>query len=256
MKNLPSRFVLAAALLAASRVAGPAQVQPMPDQVARVAGGAAAVSFSQDLPADAVISPKPGETAPPILLPKNPKVTVPRKWSEARALIHVPIENKARADLKIEGVQATGSLYVVSFPRNIPAGAKDELVVAYAADAGTDANLDLIKLLTNQGAKLIEVVQEREPVAGLEVNKLQWKVGEAPATKNIMLVLVDPAIRAKAVRVFGTGNKAELVTLGPGQYRIDVTPGSTAKRAEFPVFVDFEPALTGVPNVIVVSVVD
>lgn len=256
MKMSPSSFALAAVLSIAMSNGAFAQAQTVPDQVARPVGGGTTVRFTQMLPPGAGIRGKPGETAPPILIPQTPRVTVMRSWDEQRALIRVPLENDARAELKIEGVQTTGSLYIVGFPKTIAAGAKAELVLAYAAEAGTHADLDLVKLLTNQGTRFIEVAQDREPVAGFETNRIQWKIGDVPATKNIILVLADPAISAKAVRVGGNNNKAGLINLGGGRYRIEVTPASTAKRGEFPVFVEFEPALTGVPNVIVASVVE
>lgn len=231
-----------------------AQTLDGPVQIAQPNDGQSVVSFVQ------VISPETskavsGQVTSPLIFPQVGKVVVSRKWNEKEALISIPFENKALGELRIRGIQTTGSLYLVSFSSVVPVGGRGEILVNYSAVAGVNADKDLIRLLTNQGEKFVELTQDREPVLALSAEKLQWSVGEAAASKQISLVVRDGTVVPKSVRAYGTGNSAELRKNGNGGYSIVVTPASTSKPAQFPVIVEFEPALTGVPNVITCAVV-
>ena len=58
--------------------------------------------------------------------------------------------------------------------------------------------------------------------------------------------MVDEATIPMAARVGGDAATATLQRVRPGVYRVTVTPIAGAEPQQFPVFIDFNPALPGV----------
>lgn len=233
-----------------------AQTQSDVVQVARSNDGSASASFSEALPELGGIRRLPGEPELPALrIPSNAKVTVSRRWNEKKAAITIPFRNDSPAELKVTGVQSSGSLYVVTFPTFVQSGGTGEIQIAYSAEAGSESDLDIVRLLTNQGIKVIEVTQDREPVLGLEKSKLEWNVGDKDLKKTVLVVVADNVAELIRVKAYGDGNQAEFKTLDKGRYRIEVTLGSAEKPTQFPVMLEFKPGITGVQTVIYCSVV-
>lgn len=184
----------------------------------------------------------------PVLVPHTPRVKIPRNWNDKDAVLRLTVENTLRATLQIEGIQTSGSLYAVSFPKKIGVGEKGELEVRYAAGTAGGGTIDAIHLLTNQGVKTIEVEHDREQVFVLDVTQLQWKAGESGA-KTAWLVVDNTASKPAAVRVLGNPKaKAELKQSTDTSYAIVVTPGT--QPGKFVVKVDFDPRVEGQTAVI------
>lgn len=174
------------------------------------------------------------------------QVKFARKWNESSASLNVAVENTAKTPLAIEGVQTSANLYVVSFPATIRPGASANLVLRYVARPGASGDVDTVRLLTNQGEKIIEVTQDRESAFTLDPQSLGWTVGEKAAPKAAILTVRQPGLSASAVRVFGDGaNRAELQEITPGRYQITITPAATDSPAHFAVMVEMTPEVAG-----------
>ena len=229
-----------------------------PDRIARNYLAAATTLFATlafaqrvDVISDAVQLTKPGAGTSgdmPVLIPQTPRVKVARTWNEQEAVVRVKVANTFRTALLIQGVQTSGSLYVVNFPTSISAGGVGELEVRYAAGTAGSGNVDVINLLTNQGIKTIEVEHDRESVFMLDVSQLQWKSGDTTA-KTVYLAVDDKLVKPTAVRVLGGGkHTAVLKAVNSALYTITITPGATAGK--FAVTVDFDPPVEGQAAVI------
>lgn len=169
-----------------------------------------------------------------------------RRWNETDGLVRLEVENPAATELRIEGVQVTSNLFVVSFPRAIRARGTETLVFRYLARAGTSGDVDLVTLLTNDGLRTIEVHQDREAAFTLDTAQLEWTVGEAKSTKSAVFRATQPGLEPTGVRTFGDAKvRAELRALGAGRFSIDVTPESTDTPQRFAVVVETRPALRG-----------
>jgi hypothetical protein len=196
------------------------------------------------------------ETAPEEADFKTPQVKFPRKWNEDRATLRLTVENPEATELKIQGVQTSPGLYVVNFPQTIKAGASGEIDVHYAARAGATGDTDVVRLLTNQGEKEIQVVQEREAAITLDSQTMTWKVGDEGTPKTITLSLEQPGLRAVGLRVFGgKPTQAQLRQISPGRYEIQIAPESTSAPAQFSVMVNLTPEVPGNIPVIQCSVI-
>jgi hypothetical protein len=181
----------------------------------------------------------------------TPRVKFPRKWDEGRAQLRVVVENPEATELKIEGVQTSAGLFVTKFPASIKAGASEEMVLQYVARTGAGGDIDSVRLLTNQGEKVIEVMQNREAAFTVSARTLDWKVNDALAAKTITITTTKANLRPVGLRVLGAAKpKTEIRNGPPGQFFVDITPASTATPAHFAVMIEFEPAVPGAVSVI------
>lgn len=193
-------------------------------------------------------------TKPPLVSapPADPSASSPkrarftRKWNESSALLKVTVDNSADSALVIDGVQTTPNLYVVDFPKTIKPKGSDTITVRYAARAGTTGDTDAVRLLTNQGEKEIEVVQDREAAFALDSQSVSWKVGDKLEARTVTLTLQQTELQAVRLRVFGGKfTQAQLQAVSPGKYQIVITPESTAAATQFSVMVELAPGVPG-----------
>jgi len=157
--------------------------------------------------------------------------------------------------MTVFGVQTTSGLYVVDYPKVIGPKAQATVTLLYIAKSNSTESVDLLRLMTNHGEKIVQITHDREQVVQFDTTSLQWQQGEAPAAKVINLIVAPNMSVPKGVHVMGAGNTATLQNLGDGRYQISVVPASTAKPQIFPVFVQFVPALPSVTTTISCSVV-
>lgn len=169
-------------------------------------------------------------------------------WTEKRKNLLVPFNNASDKVLKIEGVQSSTGLFVVDFPKTIPAEATRDIEVLFEPMVGASGTVDVIRLRTDQGVKTLRVSYSRPTVATLASTGLSWYVGETPAPKFVVLQLAQ-GVRPKAAKAM-RGHGVEIQDAGGGSYRIVVTPKSTARAETFPVIVQLDPAVPGVLPVI------
>jgi hypothetical protein len=177
------------------------------------------------------------------------------KWDESVRFFEVAVPNEMDRPLEIFGAQTTPGLYIVDYPNKIPPRGKAAVGLVYAARPGTGGSADLLRLLTDHGERLVQIDHEREEAVRLGTTSLQWLVGEPGAAKEVTLSIPGVRTVPKGVRVGGVANKAELLAVKEGEFRLVITPGSTSRPGHFPVFVDFERDLPGVAVVIFCSVV-
>lgn len=169
--------------------------------------------------------------------------------------VQVNIPNSSDRDWRVSGVQTSANFFVVSFDSTIPAHSTGKVILNYDASENSDTSREMIRIKTNYGIKAIDVNLSREKVASFDQQNLQWFVGEPISTKSVNLTLSKGTAVIKRVTVGGgAGHRSEFVDLGGGNYRIDVTPKSADKSAQFPVFIEFTPALPGVGSVIMCSI--
>jgi hypothetical protein len=187
--------------------------------------------------------------------PDVPARSLGLRASEAIRDVTVPVQNDEEQELRIFGAQTTSGLYVVDVPKVIPPHERADVSLLYVAQPNTSSQADVVRLMTNRGEKIIRLEHGREQVAQLDTTTLQWKVGDRPATKSVIITLASDLTVPKGARALGTGNTAAIESLGDNRYRVDVTPASTDKPQQFPVMLQFVPALPGLPGAIYCSVV-
>jgi hypothetical protein len=156
----------------------------------------------------------------------------------------VPLANDTDQPLQILGVQTSGGLFVVDFPDKLPAKKSDTIAFVHQPAENSDGDLEVIRVLTDQGIRQIHVKVAREEVARLDLRELRWTVGDPVTAKSATLTLTAGTVQPVRVRATG-GSKAELERVDATTWRIKVTPAATAKSGQFAVFVDFDQALPG-----------
>ena len=201
-------------------------------------------SFAQSPNAAVRLTPTVGANA------AQSKATLTAKWNDTTQTFIVEFRNDSNSLLRIDGIQTSNGLYVVDFPKNVPKKGSADITLIYAPQPGVSSTVDIVKLLTDQGEKVVQVVHSREIVARFDTQQLTWAAGDARVGKSAIITVTANTAVPTGVRALGPGNYAVLEPLGNGSYRVTVTPGSTAKAGHFPVFVDFNPALPGVAPVI------
>ena len=186
--------------------------------------------------------------------PETPTVSLALKVGEALRTFTVTVQNGEGNPLKVYGAQATGSLYVVDYPREIAAKGEATVTLLYLARQNSTATADLLRLITSGGEKTVQFNHDREAAVQFDATSLQWRQDEAAVAKAVTVTIPNQVTVPKGVSVMDAGSTAAIEALGGGRYRIFITPGSTAKPRRFPVMIQFAPALPGANTVIVCSV--
>lgn len=221
-----------------------------------------ALCVPQILSAQDIDSKTPADksNAPAII---NPPVVARRlvtsldlKWNDKSVdRVQVNLTNDTDLDWQIYGVQSTSGLFVVSYDSAVAAHAVGKLIFSYDATENSETELESIRVKTSNGIKVIDIKAQRENAASFERKSLRWDVGESASPKSISLSLAPGTAALKKATVGGgLGHSAQVINLGEGRYRIDITPKTTEKAQEFPVFLEFSPALPGVGRVIVCTI--
>lgn len=183
--------------------------------------------------------------------PAPPTYELTAKWNErsSATVLSVPFKNESEKPLKVLGVQATRGIFIGDFPTTIGAKQEDKIFFVYEAADNTDGDVDLIRVLTDQGIKEILVKIVREAAVKFDTRELTWTAGDAASAKSATLTVTAGTVTPKKVRVTG-GHHAVLETAGANTWKVSVTPASTAKSGKFAVFVDFDRPLPGTAPVI------
>ncbi|HEX2853951.1 MAG TPA: hypothetical protein VHO24_11985 [Opitutaceae bacterium] len=198
-----------------------------------------------------LVSPTSGPVA---MTPHLVQATVPVKWNESSLGVTVNYRHEGRTPLKVQGVKTTAGFFIVDYPRTIPPGGTGAIELIASAKPNTNGEQELVTLLSEQGEKTVRVIFEREAAVSFAATKLSWTIGEAVSAKTVAFVVMPSTAIPTKVRALGSGNTAVLEPVDKTNYRVRITPGSTAKAQQFPVIVEFEPALPGVSTVIYCSV--
>jgi hypothetical protein len=112
--------------------------------------------------------------------------------------------------------------------------------------------MEIIRLKTDAGDKLIRIAHNRPTVASFDQPTLVWQIGDTAATKSVVLTLTNgvKVTKVQAMR----GNSATIQDLGGGKFQITVMPKSTAKQTTFPVIVTLDPEVPGVTPIITCTI--
>jgi len=199
-----------------------------------------------------VVLAQTGTVTPAPHLPTADDRVLSLAWTDATRSLQIPVSNSGDKALQVLGAQSTSGIFVVDFPKTIPAKGSALISVIYEAKAGSDSEVELVRLKTDAGEKLVRVTIAREPVVTFETKQLKWAVGEARQAKTV-LVVVDKGVTIKSVSA-GKGHFAEVQKVNATSYRIVVTPQSTAKATTFPVAVTLNPSVPGLTPFITCSV--
>lgn len=177
--------------------------------------------------------------------PLPPTYEIPLKWNERdTTVLSVPIKNSGDKIMKVLGVQATRGIFVGDYPGTIPAGKEDSLAVIYSAADNTDGDLDIIRVLTDQGIKEVHLKIARETAVQFSARELHWTVGEPLATKTVKLTVAANTATPKNAKALGN-HAATLEKISATEWNVKVTPGSTAKSGTFLVALEFDRAIPG-----------
>ncbi len=207
-----------------------------------------------DLPASRSLD-GPATSLPTAEKPEVPARSLGLAAGESLRVFDIKVQNDEEQPLKVFGAQTTSGLYLVDFPRAIPARGEAAVTVVYLAKPGSSSTADLVRLLTDRGEKVVQIDHGRTQVVALETTALRWNQGEKAGAKSVIITVTPGSTVPKGARAMGTGNTAVIEALDENRYRIDITPASTAKAQQFPVFIQFAPELPGVSAVITCSVV-
>lgn len=197
------------------------------------------VAATSTTPVSSSVTPRP--------LPADDRA-ISLAWTETSRNLQIEVSNADSAALKILGAQSTPAVYIVDFPKTIPARGSAAVSIIYEAKAGAEGEVELIRLKTDRGEKLIRISVAREPVVTFETKQLRWNVGEAVQPKTVLLA-VDSAVSVKSVNA-AKGHTAVFQRINATNYRIVVTPQSTAKPTSFPVTLTLNPSVPGITPVI------
>lgn len=200
-------------------------------------------------------APPPATPAapPPIIIIKPTRITFHQAWNEVESEIVVPFTNEGRTDLKLIGVQSTGGLYVESYPQKIKTGGTENFKLLYLGRPQVEGTVDLVRIHTNQGERLIEVVHAQDDAVTFSTHEVKWKVGDPAISKDVLLKVVPNTVKIVSVKASG-GQQAELLSDGANVFRVRITPATTTKSKNFTVIVETDPALPGKSTVIMGSI--
>lgn len=236
---LPAAFlplVLLAALPA--QITAPTAITPTTSTT--TAGAATTAAVSRPIP-----------PAPPAALPVT-AYTLNLKWNDSRKDVTLAFQNPTAKPLQIYGVQSSPGLFVADFPKTIPPNGKGDIVVLFDLAPGSQGDMEVVRLKTSDGDKTLHVAHAREPVATLDKTELNWSLNAKAAAQTVTLTLTN-GVKVAKVRAL-LDQTATVAAAGAGQYRITVTPKSTAKPISFPVIVTLDPEIPGVSPVITCTV--
>jgi hypothetical protein len=191
---------------------------------------------------------------PELVIPHQQIATYAIKWNEKQLNITVPYRNETKGALRIDGVQTTPGLFVVDFPKTIAPGKQGDIVLIAVPKAQVSSDTEVVRLLTSQGEKTVELKAVKEETVQLERTELNWAVGEQAAAKAVNFTVAPGTAKPVKARALGVGNNAEIQAQGGKNFQLRVTPGSTAKMQQFPVVIEFDQALPGVATVVYCSI--
>ncbi|HEY0966382.1 MAG TPA: hypothetical protein VGD88_03240 [Opitutaceae bacterium] len=83
--------------------------------------------------------------------------TLTSKWNERRIDVEVIYKNISEQALVVQGIQCSEGLFIVDYPKAIPANGSGKISVIVEARDNSENEVDLIRLKTNQGEKLLRV---------------------------------------------------------------------------------------------------
>lgn len=240
-RNLSLLVLLAATILAPSLSSNAQTATPGTSTNPPSPGGTVTPGTSTTNPSDAAAV----RTIPttPSGTPPSTDYNLQLQWNESQRGVTLTYANPSANALTIQGIQSTGNIFVVSYPSSIPSGGSGAIEVVYLAQAGTQADSDVIRLLTSDGLKLLRIAHGRAVVASFDKQVLSWQIGESPSPKSATLTLTN-GVQAVGVSSFD-GSSAKVTAASGNTFLITVTPGSTATADRFPVIVTLSPA---VPN--------
>lgn len=185
--------------------------------------------------------------------PVQPEPTtyeLPLKWDDRSTnLLTASLKNDSDKPLKVLGVQATRGIFITDFPGNIGPKKQDDISFVYDAADNTDGDTDLIRVLTDNGIKEIRIKIVRDQAVSFDTKELRWTAGGVADTKIVTLTVAAGTAVPQKLRVSG-GSNAVLEAVNATTWRVKVTPASTTKSGQFPIFIDFDKALPGKSAVI------
>lgn len=192
-------------------------------------------------------------TPPPIILITPTRATFHQGWNEVESEITVPFKNVGLTELKLLGVQSTGGVYVQEYPQKIKAGGTEKFKLLYLGKPQMEGRVDLVRIHTNQGERLIEVVHLQDDAVTFSTHEVTWTLGGPTISKDVLLKVVPNTVKIVSVKASGD-HKAELLNDGANVFRVRITPSTTAKSKRFTVLVETDPVLPGKSTVIAGSV--
>jgi hypothetical protein len=223
-------------------------------------GAVLSVAFA----ASAFAQPAPTVSVPPANVPLRPvadgaastdQLAVPTYeislgWSARdTTVLTVPFRNTDERPLRILGVQATHGLFVGDFPSVVAPGREETIAFVYRAAEQTDGDLDLIRVLTDQGIREVRIKVVREEALTLDLPEVRWTAGDPVAAKIVKATVRPGTVQPVRARATG-GHAAVLEKVSDTVWNIRITPASTARSGTFAVFLDLDRPLPGRASVI------
>lgn len=197
-----------------------------------------------NVPLRPVIAEDPAQLRPP-------QFEIAVGWNDrTKDKLSVPLTNASDKPLQVLGVQATRGIFIVDYPNKIKAKGDDLIDFIYDAADNTDGDMEVIRVKTDQGIKLIHVQIKRSAVFNFDTRELRWKVGGKADTKTVTLKVPDSQVAPKRAKSSSGGHTAEIEKVDGTTFRIKVTPSSTDKATQFAVAIEFDQPLPGVAPVI------
>lgn len=192
----------------------------------------------EGVPLRPVVASQPAQPAPPTY-----ELAV--KWNDKlKGVDTVPLANTSDQPLHILGVQSTGGVFVGDFPTTVSPGKEEQISIVYNSLSNASGDVDLIRVLTDQGVKEIRIQLTRGKAVSLSAKQVAWTVGDSPQAKTVVLTVTADTVKPTSVRTTAD-NVAVLTAVDATTWNVQITPGSTAKSGKFPVFVNFDHPMAG-----------
>lgn len=184
-----------------------------------------------------------------------PRYEITASWNDkTKDSLSVPLTNTGDKTFNVLGVQATRGLFIVSYPDKVKAGGQGAINFIYDAADNTDGDMEVIRAKTDQGIKTIHVQIKRDAAVTFEAKELKWKVGGSADSKTVNLNIPNGVVTPRLVKVSPSSHKAEIEKVDGKNFKVKVTPASTAQATQFIVSIEFDQPLPGTAPIILCTV--
>jgi hypothetical protein len=144
-RDLLSGFLVVAAIAAATsslkaQTAAPITTVTAPAPGGTITAGTATTNSANAANLRTIPSTPPG-------IPPSTDYNLQLQWNESQRGVTLTYQNTSTQALTVQGIQSTGNIFIVAFPSSIPAGGSGPIDLVYLAQAGTQADSDIIRLL-------------------------------------------------------------------------------------------------------------
>jgi hypothetical protein len=219
-------------------------MKPIRSQFISIFLGLVAPAFAQSVPALIASVAAASAGGPMGVVALHDEYAIPLAWNQTTFNASVTVKNTSAKPLVLLGVQSSSGVWVVDYPKVVPANGSAPLVAIVEAKAGAESSVEIVRLKTADGEKTLWLNLNRPPLVTMDSSRLQWGVNAPTVAKSVVLTLSTPSVAIKTVTSVA-GHTATFQKRDAKSYVVTITPKSTAKAGSFPIVVTLDPAVPG-----------